>query len=286
MKISGKEIADSILKKLQQEIKKENLTPSLAIILAGDNPSSKVYVSHKLKTAGKFGIHARLLEFKKNEKEKLLDTIEKLNNDKDVHGIIVQFPVYQGWNFDEISQKINPQKDVDGFEDDSPYQEATALAVWEMLSAFARHEKMKVAQFLKGKKITVLGKGRTAGGPIIKLLNEKNLDLGVVDKDTKNPNIITKNADIIISATGVKNIVNGSNIKKGSYVIGVGVGKEIINGEEKIYGDINEAEVSKKAKLYCPTIGGIGPLTIACLLRNVVESSKKEKVKSKNGENL
>lgn len=273
MKISGKEIAINILKKLQKEIVKDNLKPSLAIILAGDNPASKVYVNNKLKTAEKYGIYAKLFEFKKEEIEKVLQKIDKLNKDKKIHGIIVQFPIFKGWNFDKISRKIDPNKDVDGFEEESPYQEATALAVWEMLSAFAKYEKLKTEQFLKEKKITVLGKGRTAGGPIIKLLSEKDLKVSVVDKDTKNPNEIIKRADIIISATGVKNIINGSNIKKGSYVIGVGVGKEIINGQAKTFGDINEAEVSKKAKIYCPTIGGIGPLTIACLLRNVVISA-------------
>ena len=99
----------------------------------------------------------------------------------------------------------------------------------------------------------------------------------VVIKETPNPTEIIKNGDIVISATGAKNIVDKSNLKNGAYVVGVGVGKEVINGEEKTYGDINEDEVSKVARLYCPTIGGIGPLTIVSLLENVVKSAGRNK---------
>lgn len=276
MKISGKVIAEEILKKLQLKIKKENSKPSLAIILAGDNPASRIYVNNKLKTAQKYGIHAQLFEFKKNEKDLALQKIDKLNKDKKITGIIIQFPVYEGWNFDEISQKVSPEKDVDGFLINSPFSPATALGVWEMLGGFAKHEGFrKVEDFLKGKKIVVLGKGRTAGGPTLRLLRGKGFNITMMDSKTEDPDKIIKKADVVISATGRKNIINGSNIKKGAYVIGVGVGKEIIDGQPKIYGDINEEEVSKKAKLYCPTIGGIGPLTIACLLRNVVESASR-----------
>lgn len=276
MKISGKKVAAGILKKLEEEIQENNLHPALAIILAGEDPSSRIYVRSKIKTAGNIGINAKLFEFKKQELEKVLQTIKKLNKDNSTDGIIVQYPVYKGWNFDEIAKNIKPQKDVDGFLMDSPFKEATALGVWEMLSAFARCEGFKNAKnFLNGKNIVLLGKGKTAGGPIRNLLQDEGIKFTLIDSKTENPNQIIKSADVVISATGKKNIINGSNIKSGAYVIGVGVGKEVIDGQSKIYGDINEEEISKVAKLYCPTIGGIGPLTVACLLRNVVESAKK-----------
>lgn len=278
MKISGKEIADAILKKLQIKIQKEKLKPFLAIILAGDNPASRVYVNNKLKAAEKIGINAKLLEFSKDEENKCIETVEKLNQDKSIHGIIVQYPVFEGWDFEKVSSKVIPGKDVDGFGENSPFLGATALGVWEMIGAFAKHEGFKnVEDFLEGKKVVILGKGRTAGGPTIKMLKGKGVVVSVIDSKTQDPDKIIKEADVVISATGRKNIINGSNIKRGAYVIGVGVGKEIIDGQPKIYGDINEEEVSKKAKLYCPTIGGIGPLTIACLLRNVVQSSARRK---------
>lgn len=274
MKVSGKEVAEAILKKLEKEIQQKKLHPGLAIILAGDDPSSKIYVTNKIKTAKRVGINAKLYEFSKHEQNKVLNIINRLNKDKNIHGIIVQYPVYEGWNFDDFALKINPQKDVDGFREDSPFSGATALAVWEMLTAFALQEGFKKTEnFLKSKKIVLIGKGKAAGGPTFKLLEEKGFHPDVVEKNTKNPTAIIKKGDVVISATGVKNIINKKNLKRGAYVVGVGVGKEIIDGKEKIYGDIKEDEVSKIAKLYCPTIGGIGPLTIVSLLKNVVSGA-------------
>lgn len=278
MKVSGKVVAEAILKKLEKEIKDKNLKPGLAIILANHNSSSRIYVNNKIKTAKRIGISTKLFEFSENEQSKVLETIKSLNKNSKVHGMIVQYPVYEGWNFEEFEKDINPQKDVDGFLENSPYSGATAMAVWEMLTAFALLERFKRTQrFLKGKKIVLIGKGKAAGGPTFKLLTNKGFEVDIVEKDTKNPRQIIKKGDVVISATGVKNIVNKSNLKKGSYVVGVGVGKEIVDGKEKIYGDIKEDEVSEIAKLYNPNIGGIGPLTIVSLLKNVVESAKRSK---------
>lgn len=274
MRVSGKAVADAISKKLQRQIKRLKIKPTLAIILAGDDPSSRIYVNNKIKAAGRIGIEVKLFEFLESQFEDCLETIQKLNEDKPVHGIIIQYPTYKNWNFDDLISKINPKKDVDGFKVESPYSGATALATWEMLTAFAYLEGFKKAEgFLKGKKIVILGRGKTAGKPIRELLENHGFEALVIARDTPNPTPKIKSADIIISATGQKNIINSSNVKKGAYVIGVGIGREIIDGTQKIYGDINEEEVSKIAKLYCPTIGGIGPLTIVSLLENVIKSA-------------
>ncbi len=287
MKVSGKEVAEAILKKLEQEIKDNNLHPGLAIILANNNPASRIYVNNKIKAAKRVGIDAKLYEFKEFEQDKVSQTIKRLNEDQTVHGMILQYPVYEGWNFGEFEKHINLQKDVDGFLEDSPYSGATALAVWEMLTAFSLIEGFeKTGEFLKDKNIVVLGLGKAAGRPIVKLLKERGFEVNSVVKETENPKSIIEKGDVVISATGAKHVINKTNLKPGAYVIGVGMGKEIVEGEEKTYGDIKEDEVSQIAKLYCPTIGGIGPLTIVSLLKNVVESSKKVKVKSKNGENF
>lgn len=278
MKVSGKIVAEAILKKLEEKIKKENIKPKLAIILAGDDPSSRIYVNNKIKAAEQVGVVAKLYEFSQNEKAEVLKRICKLNEDSSVDGIIVQYPVYEGWDFEEFEAAVDPQKDVDGFRADSPYSGATALGVWEMLTAFALLEGYKKTEdFLRNKEIVVLGRGKAAGGPITKLLEEKSFEVTSIVKGTENPTPKIKSGDIVISATGVKNIVNKTNLKKGSYVVGVGVGKEIVNGKPKIFGDIKEDEVSQVAKLYCPTIGGIGPLTIVSLLENVVKSAEKKK---------
>ncbi len=275
MKVSGKEVAEAILKKLENEIQEKNLKPGLAIILAGQDPSSRIYVTNKIKAAQRIGVDAKLYEFTEDQKDKLLEKLDQLNKDSSVHGIIIQHPVYPSWNYDELLEKLDSKKDVDGFKIDSPYLGATALAIWEMLTAFAFKEGFsKTDEFLKDKNIVVVGQGRTAGGPFVKLLKEKGFNPEVVVKETENPDPIIKSGDVVVSATGAKHVINKDNLKQGAYVIGVGVGKENIDGEDKIYGDLKEDEVSEVAKLYCPTIGGIGPLTIVSLLENVIESAK------------
>ena len=278
MKVSGREVADAILNKLEKEIKEKNLKPSLAIILAGNDPSSKIYVTNKIKTADKIGIQAKRYEFSEEELDKCLTMLDKLNEDLSVNGIIIQHPVFPSWNYDELLNNLNPQKDVDGFLPNSPFSGATALGVWEMLTAFAEIEGFKKTDdFLRDKKIVVLGKGKAAGGPITRLLESKGYEVLSIVKETENPTPIIRSGDIIISATGAKNIINKTNLKPGAYVIGVGVGKEIVDRQEKTYGDINEEDVAEIAKLYCPTIGGIGPLTIVSLLKNVVKSAQRVK---------
>lgn len=275
VKVSGKQVAEAILKKLAEKIKDQNLHPGLAIILANNDPASRIYVRNKRKTAEKIGIRVKFYQFSEGEQKKVLKTIQRLNKDESTDGIIIQYPVYESWNFEELEKNINPQKDVDGFLENSPFDGATALAVWEMLAAFADVEGYKkVEDFLKNKKIVLLGKGKAAGTPVFKLLQKKGFEPEVIVKETVNPAPIIKQGDVIISATGAKNIINKNNLKKGSFVIGVGVGKEIVDGKEQTFGDIKEDEVEKIAKLYCPTIGGIGPLTIASLLNNVVIASQ------------
>lgn len=276
MKVSGRDVADAISKKLQSKVEKLKVKPTLAIILAGDNPASRIYVNNKIKRAQQVGIKHKFIEFSKNQFDDCLREIQKLNEDKNINGIIIQYPTFEGWNFDELLTKIDPKKDVDGFLKDSPYRGATALGVWEMLTAFALLEGFsKTEDFLKNKKIVVLGRGKTAGKPTTELIESHGFEVLVIARDTENPDEKIKSADVVISATGVKNIINKTNLKKGSFVIGVGVGKELADGKERIYGDINEEDVAKIAKLYCPTIGGIGPLTIVSLLENVLESGSR-----------
>ena len=275
MKVSGRDVADAILKKLERQIKKNHLQPSLAIILANNNPASKLYVDNKIKAAEKIGILANVYKFSEAEGKECKVAIDWLNKDPMINGIIVQYPVFKSWNFDEYENSIIPQKDVDGFLANSPYSGGTALAIWEMLTAYAYLEGYKKTEdFLKNKKIVVVGKGKTAGGPTIKLLEKKGFKPQVVVKDTPDSDKIIKSGDVVIGATGVKNILNKSNLKVGVYVIGVGMGKEKIDGKDKIYGDLNLEDAEKVAKLYCPTIGGIGPLTIVSLLKNTIKSAQ------------
>lgn len=277
MKVSGREVADAIAKKLQEKVEKlkalpagRQVKPTLAIILAGNDLSSRMYVNFKEKRAEEIGIAIRHFEFSENQFEDCVRMIKKLNAEKKVHGIIIQYPIYGSWDFSKIFSMVDQRKDVDGFHENSPFSGATALGVWDVLLEFAKLEGFSsIEKFLKGKKVVLLGKGKTAGGPVRKLLEKKQIQFDLIDSKTENPEKIIKEADVIISATGKKNIITGDKIKQGCFVIGVGVGKE----DGKIYGDIEENSVSRKAKLYCPTIGGIGPLTIVNLLKNTVEAA-------------
>src|SRR3972149_2404852 len=127
MKVSGKEVADAIAKKLQEEVSELEVKPTLAIILAGDSPASRIYVNNKIKRAEEIGVDALLFKFPKNQFNECLQKIGELNEDSNVHGIIIQFPVYEGWDFDELITKVIPQKDVDGFLPNSSFKGATAL---------------------------------------------------------------------------------------------------------------------------------------------------------------
>jgi methylenetetrahydrofolate dehydrogenase (NADP+)/methenyltetrahydrofolate cyclohydrolase len=275
MKISGKPIAESIISTIQHTISEKNLKPHLVIINAGSDPNSQAYIKHKKTAAEKAGIQFTEYIFSESEEKKCLQTIEKLNNDSSVHGIIAQLPLHDGWDREMFIQTISDSKDVDGFKENSPFFGATACGVWEMLEAFAKEEHFSSTEaFLKGKKLTVVGKGITAGKPTVKLLTEKGFPPTVIDSKTTNADEILRNSDVIVSASGKKHIIHEGNIKEGSYIIGIGVGREMVNGEQKVFGDINP-DIESKAKLYCPTIGGIGPLTIACLLRNVLEAAEK-----------
>jgi methylenetetrahydrofolate dehydrogenase (NADP+)/methenyltetrahydrofolate cyclohydrolase len=271
MIVLGKPLAETILLDLKEQIASHGLMPHLVIILAGDNSASRTYIKYKKIAAERIGVTVTIKEFESDQANHCLDTIKQLNTDSSVHGIIVQLPVFSGWPTEEIVNTVVLHKDVDGFLPNSPYTPATADGVWEMLGEFARLEKYPDTQaFLKDKNIVVLGKGRTAGKPTRNLLLSKGFESHLIDSKTENPDKIISNADVIITATGKKHIIHGDNIKDGAYVIAVGVGKEVIDGEEKLFGDINEHQIREKAALYCPTVGGIGPLTIACLLRNVV----------------
>lgn len=274
MKISGTPIAKAILDELKQQIQSFALQPHLAIILATDNPSPKMYVSIKLRRAAEIGLKTTVYEFSPATPQQALETIHVLNSDQSVHGILVQLPMYDHWVAEDYVTTVAPSKDVDGFLPNSQFKPATGLAVWEMLKNFAQQESYhNVHDFLNGKQITVVGKGKTAGKPAIEILKSEGFNPTIIDTKTSNPNEILQNSDIIISAVGKRHLITADNIKAGSYLIGIGVGKELHEGKERIYGDIDEESIQDKAKLYCPTIGGIGPLTIACLLRNVVQSA-------------
>lgn len=266
MKIDGKQISSEILETLKPEVNKlksEGISPCLAIILIGNNEASKSYIKQKQLKASEIGAEIKLFHFESTSEKDLLKLINNLNNDYKIHGIIVQRPLPQNFNREKISLAINPLKDVDGFNTESNFDAPVALAVIEILKSINEND-------LSKRKIVVLGKGETAGGPIIKLLDKMELNFQVIDSKTENPDELINNSDIIISAVGRENVIKAELLNHNQILIGVGLYPK----EGKLKGDYEETFVENKVKFYTPTLGGVGPVNVACLMKNLVLASQ------------
>jgi methylenetetrahydrofolate dehydrogenase (NADP+) / methenyltetrahydrofolate cyclohydrolase len=265
MKIDGKQIASEILDDLKtqvSELKKKGITPTLAIILIGDDAASHSYIKQKKLKASEIGAEIKLFHFGSTSEVELLKLITDLNNDPSIHGIIVQRPLPDSFDRDKISQSIETQKDVDGFNTESEFDAPVALGVIEILNSIGLKE-------LSSKKIVVLGKGETAGRPIIKLLDKMEISFEVIDRKTTNPDELIKNADIIISAVGRENVIKPEILNSDQVLIGLG----LFLKDGKLKGDYEEPEVEGKVKSYTPTLGGVGPVNVACLMKNLIQAA-------------
>lgn len=263
MKIDGANLALDILSQIKNktdELRIEGIVPALAIIYAGDNKSSESYIRQKIKKGGEVGVEIELFRFKKNSTtEELINLITKLNSDKKFHGIIIQRPIFEKFNKKEILNSIKDEKDIDGFNKNSYFKVPVAEAVWEIISSVTDPH---------SKSILVIGKGQAGGKPIIEFLKKKGINPLLADTRIKDLSSLTKKADIIVSAVG-KKIITPEIIKKGVILIGVGIS----NKNSTLYGDYNEEEVEKIASFYTPTPGGVGPVNVAFLLKNVVDAA-------------
>lgn len=279
MKIDGRHIAQEIFVDLTQRVvtlKERNIIPCLAIIFVGDDPASTTYVRQKELKAKLIGAKTRILNYELGIKnEELVKKIKQLNNDKNVHGIIVQRPLPAHINQEEIDNLVNPQKDVDAFLPNSPYEMPCAKAVLCILEKIYAYTPRVLPQnflnWLSSKKIVVIGKGRTGGGPTIQLLKKLGIESKVIDSKTINPELLTINADIIISTVGKPRTIKADNLKQGVILIGVGMSR---GKDGRIHGDYEEDEIAKKVLAYTPIPGGVGPVNVAMLLFNLVQSAE------------
>ena len=261
--INGRKIANKILIDLEEKIKEKQTKPCLAIILIGHDPASKIYVSLKEKTAQKIGIEIKkyLLSDKTLEKE-ILDIIELLNKDNQVNGILVQFPLPKHISSEKIIQAIDLEKDVDGFLSASRFDPPFIMAIYQAIK--------ETKEDLKNKKIIALVNSDVFGKTLTNFLKTKNLKTEYVLSKSKELEEETKQADILITAIGQPHFIKTSMIKKGAILIDGGISKK--NG--KIVGDVDIESVKEKVKWITSTPGGLGPITIALLLKNVVLISK------------
>ncbi len=262
MKIDGKQIASEILENLKpevQKLKQKGVTPTLAIILIGNDAASHSYIKQKKLKGEEIGAEIKLFHFESTSEKDLLKLISKLNNDPSIHGIITQRPLPDSFDRDKISHSVSVQKDVDGFNNESKFDAPLALAVIEILNSLGLSD-------LSDKKIAVIGKGETAGGPTIKLLDKMEVTFDVIDSQTPDPNELIRKADIIISAVGRGDVLKPEVLNQNQVLIGVGLFLE----DGKLKGDYSEEDVQNKVKLYTPTLGGVGPVNVACLMHNLV----------------
>ena len=275
--IDGKELAKKVRLELKDEVEKlkkdENIHPKLAVIMVGSDPGSQIYVRNKSKACDEIGIEFEefLLDENTTQKE-LLDLIDKLNENEKVNGILLQSPIPKNLDINEAFRRISPEKDVDGFNPvnvgkltlgQKGFVSCTPFGVIKMLEEYNID--------IEGKNAVVLGRSNIVGKPMSQCLLNKNATVTICHSKTKNINDITKNADIIVAAIGKKEFVKGDMVKEGAVVIDVGINR----GEDgKLKGDVDFEEVSKKASYITPVPGGVGPMTIAMLMTNVVKAAK------------
>lgn len=270
--IDGTKVSIEIRKEIKKIIEEENITPKLAVIQVGDNKASDVYVRNKQKACLDVGINFELIKFNDTISEDLvINEIKRLNNDISVNGILVQLPLPTGFDEGKIINVIDPVKDVDGL----TYQNVGNLVLEN--DCLVPCTPLGVMQLLKyynvdltSKNVCLVGRSNLVGKPLIQLLLKENATLSICHSKSLDIKNYTKNADVLIVAAGHPNLITKDMVKEGVVVIDVGINKE----GNVLKGDVDFEGVSKKASLITPVPGGVGPMTVACLLKNVVKAYK------------
>lgn len=277
--IDGRKIASKITDSLKNEVEKINsigIQLKLAVIRVGDNPASEIYVSRKVKVAKEIGISADIYNFTRNVKpEELEKKIQTLNQDRSVHGILVQLPLPEHIEVSRIIETIDPLKDVDGFTYTNIGKLITMQdALYPCTPQGCLDLIKSVEPNIKGKNAVVIGRSNIVGRPMSNMLLNEDCTVSVIHLETKNPKTIALDADILVVAAGSPYLVKEDWVKDNVIVIDVGITKVIENGKEKIVGDVDFDNVRKKARAITPVPGGVGPMTIAHLMKNIVKAYK------------
>ena len=278
--IDGKKTAADLRSNLKNEVdnlkKKFNRVPGLTVILIGEYAPSKIYVRNKEKSAVEIGLKSEIIKYPDTVDEKtVLEKISELNKDENVSGILVQLPLPKHINNKKIIDAIDPNKDVDGFHPNNVGNLSSGYESSIPCTPLGCHLLIKkIEPNLNGKKAVVLGRSNLNGKPMTQLLLKENCTVTIAHSKTKNLKEECLKADILVVAVGIPKLVKGDWVKKGSIVIDVGINKT----DEGIVGDVDFDEVSKHAKAITPVPGGVGPMTIACLLKNTIECFKRSLV--------
>lgn len=269
MRIDGKQIASEIISSLKERVdklKEKGITPHFLIVMLIDDAQTESYIKQKLLRTEEIGAVAIVKRLPSTTtQEELLRIIEDANKDKKINGIIVQRPMPKQIDEDVIAGAVMPEKDIDGFNPSSRFGVPVAIAVIEIL------KRIGIENF-ENKKISVIGKGITAGKPTIEHFKKLGVEPNVIDSKTteEQKKEILGNSDIVISAVG-KKVINPEYLKQGSVVIGIGMH---VNEMGKLKGDYEEDEIKDIVSYYTPTPGGIGPVNVTMLMQNLVEASE------------
>ena len=277
--IDGKKTSAEIREELKKEVsqikEEKNQVPGLTVILIGDLAPSQIYVRMKEKAAIEIGLKSEIIKYPNDVEEKtVLEKINELNKDNSVSGILVQLPLPKHIDKQKVIEEISPAKDVDGFHPvnvgnlSSGYQSTipcTPLGCYLLLKKYEKN--------LNGKKAVVVGRSNLNGKPMTQLLLKENCTVTITHSKTKNIKEECLQADIIVAAVGIPELIKGDWVKKDAIVIDVGINKT----EKGIVGDVAFDEVSKVAKALTPVPGGVGPMTIACLMKNTIQCFKRSK---------
>lgn len=277
--IDGKALAKKIRMELKEEVeklKKKNIFPKLAVIMVGEDKASKVYVRNKSKACEEIGVEYEEFLLKDDTKmEDLLNLIEELNNRPDINGILLQSPIPKHLDINKAFNKIDYRKDVDGFNPvnvgklvigEDCFISCTPFGVMKMLEEYGIE--------IEGKNAVVVGRSNIVGKPLAQCLLKKNATVTICHSRTKNIHEITNNADIVVAALGKPKYIKENMVKEGAVVIDIGINR---GDDGKLVGDVDFENVSKKASYITPVPGGVGPMTIAMLMNNVVKAAKEQK---------
>ncbi|MCR5487381.1 MAG: bifunctional methylenetetrahydrofolate dehydrogenase/methenyltetrahydrofolate cyclohydrolase FolD [Lachnospiraceae bacterium] len=275
--IDGKKISSEIREEVRETIEKQGLSVTLAVILVGDDPASRVYVGNKKKACEYCGIRSLTFELKADTTEQsLLELIRRLNEDSSVNGILVQLPLPPQIHTESVIEAIDPKKDVDGF------SRASVGALSIGAKGFVSCTPAGVIQLLKrsgiemeGKECVIIGRSNIVGKPMAMLMLRENATVTVAHSRTKELKSVCKRADILIVAVGKPRMVNHEYVKEGAVVIDVGIHRldPSENNGKTLCGDVDFEDVESHASFITPVPGGVGPMTIAMLMKNVLESA-------------
>jgi methylenetetrahydrofolate dehydrogenase (NADP+) / methenyltetrahydrofolate cyclohydrolase len=280
MIIDGKKIAENLRIKLKKEIEQlpaSQIRPGLTVILTGDDLASQIYVRNKEKFAQEVGIRSKILKFDNTITEQnLISEIHKLNNDTSVHGILVQLPLPNHINSRKIISEIDPGKDVDGFH---PVNVGNLSAGNEALvpcTPYGCYLLLKeVMSNLSGLHAVIIGRSNINGKPMAQLLLKEDCTVTIAHSKTKNLKQLCLTADILVAAVGKAHMVKSDWVKSDCVVIDVGINRLEENGNKKIVGDVDFENIKNKVKAITPVPGGVGPMTISCLLNNTFKAYKR-----------